>query len=185
LSALEDQSDVERTLSGELDAFEGIVRRWQKPLIHLAYRFSHDQTRSEDMAQEAFLRAYRSLSSWRIDSAFSTWLYAVALNCYRSEYRRKFREPVGLEDVAEPRDMRAADSGLEKRSEEQQLHRTVQSLPPKYREAVILFYLQEMSLKDTADVLGIAEGTLKARLFRGREMLRKKLVRDAKRKEEA
>ncbi len=72
MSASEDQSAVERVLAGDISAFEEIVQRWQKPLINLAYRFCHDRGRAEEMAQEAFLRAYRGLNQWRKDAAFST-----------------------------------------------------------------------------------------------------------------
>ena len=80
VSASDDQADVERVLAGDISAFEGVVRRWQGPLISLAYRFCHDRGRSEEMAQEAFLRAYRALAQWRKDAIFSTWLFALATN---------------------------------------------------------------------------------------------------------
>jgi RNA polymerase sigma-70 factor (ECF subfamily) len=85
VSADEDAADVARVLAGDVSAFEPIVGRWQKPLVNLAYRFCRDRSRAEDTAQEAFLRAYRSLASWRHDAAFSTWLFALATNVYRSE----------------------------------------------------------------------------------------------------
>jgi RNA polymerase sigma-70 factor (ECF subfamily) len=72
VTASDDQADVEKVLAGEVSAFEGIVRRWQGPLINLAYRFCHDRARAEEMAQEAFLRCYRGLARWRKDAAFST-----------------------------------------------------------------------------------------------------------------
>jgi RNA polymerase sigma-70 factor (ECF subfamily) len=88
VSAREDLEDVLMVQGGDISAFERIVLRWQGPLINLAYRFCRDHGRAEDLAQEAFLRIYRGLSSWRQDAAFSTWLFAVATNCYRSELRR-------------------------------------------------------------------------------------------------
>jgi RNA polymerase sigma-70 factor (ECF subfamily) len=175
LSASEDESDVERTLAGDLNAFEGIVRRWQGPLVNCAYRFCRDRERAEDLAQEAFMRIYRSMGSWRRQSAFSTWLFSVALNLYRSEYKKLPPEFVRFEDAPEPRDGRAEDGGFQQRSEEETLHLAVLSLPAKYREPLILFYLQDLSLIETAQILCLSEGTLKTRLFRGREMLRKKL----------
>src|ERR1019366_9864202 len=99
LSAREDQADVERVLAGDIAAFEGIVRRWQGPLINLAYRFCRDRGRAEDMAQEAFLRAYRALGQWRKDAVFSPWLFALATNLYRSELRRIPARTVSLEDI--------------------------------------------------------------------------------------
>jgi RNA polymerase sigma-70 factor, ECF subfamily len=176
LSASDDQADVERVLAGNLDAFENIVRRWQGPLVNLAYRFCHDRGRAEDLAQEAFLRAYRALSGWRKDAAFSTWLFAVATNLYRSEIRRIPSGIVSIDDVSEPRDSRAAEGSIDTGDRDQILRRAVVNLPPKYREALTLFYFHEMDVPAAAQSLGLPEGTVKARLFRGREMLRSKLL---------
>jgi RNA polymerase sigma-70 factor, ECF subfamily len=176
-SATDDQADVERVLAGNIAAFEGIVQRWQTPLVNLAYRFCHDRGRSEDMAQEAFLRAYRGLGQWRKDAVFSSWLFALATNLYRSELRRIPARTVSLEDIAEPPDTRASDEGLEDRDYDRDLvvRRAVFALPAKYREALTLFYFHEMDVTTAARSLGLPEGTVKARLFRGREILRSKL----------
>jgi RNA polymerase sigma-70 factor (ECF subfamily) len=88
VGAREDLEDALKVQAGEISAFERIVLRWQGPLINLAYRFCRDHSRAEDLAQEAFIRIYRGLSTWRGDAVFSTWLFAVATNCYRSELRR-------------------------------------------------------------------------------------------------
>jgi RNA polymerase sigma-70 factor (ECF subfamily) len=177
VSASDDQTDVERVLAGRMSAFEGIVQRWQSPLVNLAYRFCHDRGRAEEMAQEAFLRAYRGLGQWRKDAVFSTWLFALATNLYRSELRRIPARTVSLEDVAEPLDARASDGGLEDRDRDFAVRRAVGALPAKYREALILFYFHDMDVTTAARSLGVPEGTLKARLFRGREILRSKLPR--------
>ena len=84
-SATEDLADVERVLASEPTAFAGIVRRWQTPLINMAWRYCRDRGRAEELAQEAFLRAWRGLAQWRRESSFSTWLFALAANVFRSE----------------------------------------------------------------------------------------------------
>jgi RNA polymerase sigma-70 factor (ECF subfamily) len=177
VSASDDQADVDRVLAGDISAFEGIVRRWQAPLINLAYRFCHDRGRSEEMAQEAFLRAYRALAQWRKDAVFSTWLFALATNLFRSELRRIPARivSVSLDDIAEPADARASDGGLEDHDRDLAVRRAVWALPPKYREALTLFYFHDMDVASAARSLGLPEGTVKARLFRGREILRGKL----------
>ena len=175
MSASDDQADVEKVLAGDVSAFEGIVRRWQGPLINLAYRFCHDRGRAEEMAQEAFLRAYRALAQWRKDAVFSTWLFALATNLYRSELRRIPVKNVRLEDVAEPVDSRASDGGLEDRDRDLAVRRAVLTLPDKYREALTLFYFHDMDVPAAARSLNLPEGTIKARLFRGRELLRSKI----------
>lgn len=91
MSAEEDREAVRAVLAGDLEAFTGIVRRWQGPLKQLAFRFCRDDGRAEDMAQDAFVSAYRALGQWRGEATFSTWLFALATNVYRSRLRR--REP--------------------------------------------------------------------------------------------
>jgi RNA polymerase sigma-70 factor, ECF subfamily len=175
VNADDDQAAVERVLAGNISAFEEIVRRWQAPLVNLAFRFCRDRGRAEEMAQEAFLRAYRGLAQWRREAAFSTWLFALATNLYRSELRRIPARSVPIDDAGEPVDPHAFDGGLENRNRDQAVRRAVVALPAKYREALILFYFHEMDIPSAAHSLGLPEGTFKARLFRGREILRGKL----------
>jgi len=127
------------------------------------------------MAQEAFLRAYRALRQWRKDAVFSTWLFALATNLYRSELRRIPAQTVSFEDIAEPADARASEGGLEDHDRDLAVRRAVGALPAKYREALILFYFHDLDVTTAARSLGLPEGTVKARLFRGREILRSKL----------
>ncbi len=171
----EDRDDLRKVLAGDLSAFEGIVRRWQGPLVNLAFRFCRDRGRAEELAQEAFLRAYRALGGWRDDAAFSTWLFALAANLYRSELRRIPSSRVSFDDVAEMPDLRAADGGLERDDRDRLVRALVHALPARYRDAMILFYFHGMDVAAAARSLGVPEGTVKARLSRGRDILRGKL----------
>ena len=175
MSRDEDRDDVRRVLAGELSGFEGIVRRWQGPLVNMAYRFCRDRGRAEELAQEAFLRAYRALGGWREDSSFSTWLFALASNLYRSELRRIPARPVSIEDEGAIPDPRTADGGFEDEDRDRAVRRAVDLLPARYRETMILFYFHGMDLSATARSLGSPEGTVKARLARGRSILRRRL----------
>ena len=177
MSASEDEADVGNVLAGDISAFERIVRRWQGPLVNLAYRFCADRGRAEEMAQEAFLRTYRTLGQWRKQAAFSTWLFALATNLYRSELRRIPVRVLPLDDVMELRDASACDGGLEQRDRDHAVRRAVFALPAKYRDVMILFYFHDMNVTAAAQSLGLPEGTVKARLSRGREILRGKLLR--------
>lgn len=172
-----DEALVARVVAGDTAAFEGIVRRWQSPLVNLAWRFCRDRGRAEEMAQEAFLRAFRNLAQFRGDSAFSTWLFALAANLYRTELRRMPSMPLSLDEVAEPPDPRLAGATFEESNRDETVRRAVLALPPKYRDAVLLFYFHEQDVPAAARTLGIPEGTVKARLFRGRELLRAKFSR--------
>lgn len=170
-----DRDDVRRVLAGDVEAFEGIVRRWQGPLVNLAWRFCRERSTAEDMAQEAFLRAFRKLDRWREDAKFSTWLFALALNVYRSRMRRA---PLPEVPIASDREPSAAGSPADRILREQTgevVRRTVARLPAKYRDALVLVYFGEMDVAGAAETLGVPEGTLKARLHRGRAMLRKRL----------
>lgn len=173
----DDLADVEKVLTGEIGAFENIVRRWQSPLINLAYRFCRDRGRAEEMAQEAFLRAFRGLASWRRDAAFSTWLFALAANLYRTELRRIPVLLWPLDHAAQLGDPAAAHADMEIADRDDIVRRAVFALPPKYREPMILYYFHEMDIERTARSLSLPEGTVKARLSRGRDLLRGKLPR--------
>ena len=175
--AAADRADVASVRAGDVEAFAGIVRRWQTPLINLAYRFCGDRGRAEEMTQEAFLRAYRGLDSYRGDAAFSTWLFALATNLYRSELRRIPQRTVALDEAPEPSDPVSMIEAHEMRDRDIAVRRAVLALPPKYREALLLFYFHEMDVSAAAQSLGLPEGTVKARLHRGRELLRSKLPR--------
>lgn len=113
VSSADDQAAVERVLAGDNSAFEDIVRRWQRPLVNLTYRFCRDRGCAEEMGQEAFLRAYRSLAQWRREASSSTWLFELATNLYTSELWRIPVRTVGLDDIVEAGDVRAIDGGLE------------------------------------------------------------------------
>jgi RNA polymerase sigma-70 factor (ECF subfamily) len=173
-SAEEDLADVARVLAGDVAAFEGIVRRWQGPLINMAWRYSRDRCRAEDLAQEAFLRAWRGLAQWRRESSFSTWLFALAANVYRSELKRFPTVSLSLDEVVEPSTPAAQHGTLATKLSHEAVRRAVLALPLRYREPVILYYFHEMDLCRAAATMGMPEGTLKARLSRARALLRRR-----------
>jgi RNA polymerase sigma-70 factor (ECF subfamily) len=179
LSAEEDRADVRRVKAGDADAFEGIVRRWQKPLLNLAYRFRRERGEAEEMVQDAFLRIYRKLDLYREDSAFSTWMFTVATRRFTSHVRRKYPRWVQVEDLegfdrltAGRLNVGRPTAGADR---EEAVRRAVGTLPDRYRDAIVLFYFLERDVAESSKVLGISTGTFKSRLHRAREMLRKKV----------
>jgi RNA polymerase sigma-70 factor (ECF subfamily) len=171
---LADLADIERVLAGDARAFEGIVRRWQGPLVNMAWRYCRDRGRAEEMAQEAFLRAWRGLSHWRRESSFSTWLFALAANVYRSELKRFPTETLPLDAAPEPSGLATQHSELAAQLSHDAVHRAVLALPLRYREPVVLFYFHEMDVAAAARTMGLPEGTLKGRLSRARALLRQR-----------
>jgi RNA polymerase sigma-70 factor (ECF subfamily) len=172
----QDRAAVQSVLAGEVDAFEGIVERWQGPLVNLAYRFCRDRELALEMAQDAFVRIYRALGSWRGDAKFSTWMFAVALNVFRSRLKRARVLEVPLDALDGMADSRFVDREFEAQDRAELVRRAVLALPGKYRDALVLFYFHEQSVEETARTLGVPEGTVKAQLSRGRGILRHKLA---------
>lgn len=170
-----DARDAARVLAGDAEAFAGIVRRWQGPLYQLAYRFSDEAGAAEEMTQDAFLKAYRALGHWRGDAAFSTWLFAIATNSYRSWLRRQKPKSLPIEAADGATEPAAADPA-ERSERELWVRRAVNELPVHYREAVHLFYFHEMDLAAAAASLGVPEGTLKSQLHRARHLLERRLA---------
>ena len=170
----EDLANVERVLAGDVQAFEGIVRRWQGPLVNMAWRYCRDRGRAEELAQEAFIRAWRGLAGWRRDGSFSTWLFALAANVFRSELMRFPAVNLPLDKVAEPSGPAGQHQALAAQMSADAVRRAVLALPVRYREPVILFYFHEMDMVAAARTMGLPEGTLKARLSRARALLRRR-----------
>ena len=174
INAEQDLADVERVLAGDVRAFEGIVRRWQGPLINMAWRYCRDRGRAEEMAQEAFIRAWRGLAQWRREGSFSTWLFALAANVFRSELKRFPTETLPLDDAPEPAGTASQHNELAAQLSHEAVRRAVLALPKRYREPVILYYFHEQDVSMAARNLGLPEGTLKARLSRARALLRQR-----------
>jgi RNA polymerase sigma-70 factor (ECF subfamily) len=143
----------------------------------MAWRYSRDRGRAEEMAQEAFLHAWRGLAHWRRESSFSSWLFALAANVYRSELKRFPTEALPLDSTPEPSGPASQQHELEKQRQREVLGRAVLALPMRYREPVILFYFHEMNMAAAAATMGLPEGTLKARLSRARALLRQRFPR--------
>jgi RNA polymerase sigma-70 factor, ECF subfamily len=169
-----DLGDVERVLAGDVNAFEGIVRRWQGPLVNMAWRYCRDRGRAEEMAQEALVRAWRGLAQWRREGSFSTWLFALAANVFRSELKRFPVVDVSLEDVQEPSRGAQQESVMAAQQSSDRVRRAVLALPLRYREPVILYYFHEMDVGAAASTMQLPEGTVKARLARARALLKKR-----------
>ena len=165
---------VDRVLAGDTQAFAAIVQRWQGPLINMAWRYCRDRSRAEEMAQEALIRAWRGLHQWRRESSFSTWLFSVAANVYRTELKRIPSVNISLNQAAEPSSPFAHDAQLDGAARDEAVRRAVLALPEKYREPTILFYFHEMDLAAAAATMGLPEGTMKARLSRARSLLRQR-----------
>lgn len=167
----DDLALVRRTQQGDTEAFSELVRRHQQVTFNLAYRFMRDGTQAEDMAQEAFLKAYRLLHGFRGDSSFSTWLYRVTCSvCLTELSRRKRRGEVELQPVHYKNVAIHPSYTLDIPD---QIRRCVTLLSDRYAEIVTLYYLKGVSYDEIAESMDIPLGTLKTWMFRARKQLRK------------
>ena len=166
-----DEEDAARVVAGDSAAFEGIVRRWQGPVLNLAWRSSRHRETAEDLAQEIFLLVYRALPGWRGRSRFSTWMFAVALNHLRSRARRGAPPVEGLEAAFELPDPGSVREEPAEGPHAEALRRAVRGLPARYRDAILAHYFEGRDVRRASSDLGVGTGTFKARLSRARAQL--------------
>jgi len=187
LREISDEQLVMRAKRGDMDAFGELVERYEQKIFNLAYRMMGDPEDGADMAQEAFLRAFKALRGFRGDASFSTWLYRVASNVCLDELRRRGRRgevsldnPVATEQGQLRREVRDTAAGpaelVERREAEAAVHRAIGLLPDDYRAVVLLRDIEGLSYSDLAQVLGWPMGTVKSRLNRARARLREMLL---------
>ena len=179
---------VRRAAGGDADAFGQLVLAYQKQVYALALRMTGSPDDALDLSQEAFLRAWRGLASYRFDASFSTWLYRLASNVCIDFLRRQKRErTVPLQVISEEegeRELSLPDPspGPEERvltaMEQVQVQEAMSQLEPEYRAALTLRVIHGRSYAEIAQILGIREGTVKSRIARAREKMRAALQKN-------
>jgi RNA polymerase sigma-70 factor (ECF subfamily) len=174
-------------LAGESQLFHDLIRPHERSVYVMALSFVHDEADAEDIAQEAFLKAFRNLGSFRGEAKFGTWLISITLNEARSRIRRKkLLKTEPLEDAVDEsshvspallRDWKEIPSEALERSEMRGLlQKAVEELPPIYREIFVLRDIEELSIAEAAEVLQITVASVKVRLHRARMALQKTLA---------
>ncbi len=179
---LTDASLVQRVIDGDLNAYNGLVVRYQRQVYNLAYRMLSNAEDAGDIVQETFIRAYGALASFRQNASFLTWLYKIASNlCIDLLRSRRSKGTLSLDFELEEGREPAADRSYSPENTVvrgavgQIVNKAVMNLPEKYRVVVVMRHLQGMSVDEIADQLALPSGTVKTHLFRAREMLRERL----------
>jgi RNA polymerase sigma-70 factor (ECF subfamily) len=181
-----DQQLVERAQRGDKRAFELLVEKYQRKLARLLSRLIRDPAEVEDVAQEAFVKAYRALPSFRGDSAFYTWLYRIGINTAKNYLVASGRRPptsteVDAEDAegyAEGellRDINTPESLLLSKEIAVTVNAAIESLPEELRSAIQLRELEGMSYEEIAELMDCPIGTVRSRIFRAREAIAERL----------
>ncbi|MGO9307429.1 MAG: RNA polymerase sigma factor [Spirochaetia bacterium] len=176
-----DDELIERVLRGETRFFAALVERYQDQVYGMAMRFVRGAADAEDVAQEAFLRAYRGLDRFKGGARFSTWLYRITWNLC-ADWVRKNRKPgrasLSLDDGAETADGKVdIEGGLLVAEERRRVRQALDGLPERYRNVLILMYYQKMPGTQIASVLDMPLKTVETRLYRARKLLRRGLRR--------
>ncbi|MGG0718928.1 RNA polymerase sigma factor SigW [Robertmurraya massiliosenegalensis] len=176
---------IRQVLKGDQNAYAEIVEIYKDKVFQLCFRMLGNRHEAEDMAQEAFIRAYVNIASFNIDLKFSTWLYRIATNLCIDRIRKKKPDfyldaEVSGTDGLTMYSQVPSDSALpEEEVESIELHETIQreiaKLPEKYRSVIVLKYIEELSLNEISEILDMPLGTVKTRIHRGREALRHQL----------
>lgn len=176
-----DRQLVDTVLSGNKNAFDMLVLRHQHKIYSLVSRVVSDSAEAEDICQEAFIKAYRSLSSFRGDSAFYTWLYRIAINTAKnyvlSRKRRPLASDLQLEDaeISEGnnalKDIANPESNLVTQKLKKAIFDAIEELPDDLRMAFTLREFSGLSYEDITEVMGCPVGTVRSRIFRAREMI--------------
>lgn len=172
-----DQDLVDRARRGDQDAMRLLVERHQGKAIGLAWSLVGDRSDAEDIAQDAFLRAFRSLKGFRGDSRFRTWLFQIVVNTARTFRRTRANRKEEAIGGSQEFDQTAGGGEIESRVVARDaIRRAMATLPVELREAVVLRDVNGLDYKEIADLLDIPLGTVESRIFRGRARLREALT---------
>ena len=179
---------VRKVLGGDANAFETLVLEYEKNVYNIALRMTGNSEDAADMTQEAFIKAYNALQSFRGDSKFSVWLYRIVSNVCLDFLRSKNRRPtVSLsveDDDGEDTQLDVADESqspellLDRKLTRDSVRRGLDSLPPDYRQILLLREIQGLSYDEIAQALSLEVGTVKSRIFRARKRLCTFLIDD-------
>jgi RNA polymerase sigma-70 factor (ECF subfamily) len=182
-----DEELVARSMSGDVDSFNQLIVRWERPIYALAYRVLGHEEDARDVCQDTFLRAYRALPGFKGQAKFSSWLYRIALNLCRDWIRRQRRAPVTqIPEDTDPAELgvstaptESIEDLVERREMSALVEQAMRSLSEEQRTAIILKEYHGMTFQEIADMQGCPLSTVKTRLYQGLSILRRQLERQA------
>lgn len=180
-----DQALVRRVQAGERGAFDILVRKYQHKILGVISRYVADWAEGQDVAQEAFVRAYRAIGNFRGESAFYTWLYKIAINTAKNWLVSQGRRPptddvqvddaVHLEAAVRLKDASTPERELLRQEIERTVTATVERLPEELRQALTLREVEGLSYEEIAEAMNCPIGTVRSRIFRAREAIDEQL----------
>jgi RNA polymerase sigma factor (sigma-70 family) len=184
-SRSEDSRNIRKALKGDQVAYRAILKKYHDQVYNLLYRMVHDKDEVEDLTQEAFIKAFNSLKNFNEEFAFSTWLYKIATNNCIDYIRKKKLATFSIDKPIESKDGEYSfeipdstyepDKTLIAGQRTKVLEEAVNALPEKYRQVILMRHTEDMDYQEIADALKLPLGTVKAHIFRAREILHKRL----------
>jgi RNA polymerase sigma-70 factor (ECF subfamily) len=178
-SSLSDNELVEQVLLGQKDAFSILVDRYRQKVFRTAIGFLHNTDDAEDLTQEIFIKAWKALPSFNKKSAFSTWLYRLSVNKAINQTRKnklKAFTRINEEVTNTFSDDNKTDGGITRKEQNTEIKKAINKLNTKQKKAFILFYYQELNLKEVAEILNMTPKATESLIFRARKNLQKKLT---------
>jgi len=176
---------VQRVQAGDKKAFDVLILKYQQRIVHVITGFVHDPVEALDVAQEAFIKAYRAIPNFRGDSAFYTWLYRIAINTAKNHLTSRARRPPAVDvdamdatnfyDAPELKEFETPESSLMSDELKQTIHQAIQDLPEDTATAIKLRELEGMSYEEIAQVMECPIGTVRSRIFRARDAIDKQI----------
>lgn len=180
-----DDKLIKEALRGDQKAFAELVSRHQGSVYHIVFRIVRDKDIASDLVQETFMKAFSSLKSYRSEYRFSTWLYKIAANSSIDHLRKKRIQAMSLDNPIQTGDGEVSievpdyshhpEEEIIRRERAVSIEEAIKSLPEKYRRVIIARHKEEKSYEEIASELNLPVGTVKARIFRARELLKKRL----------
>jgi RNA polymerase sigma-70 factor (ECF subfamily) len=180
-----DKELIAKALSGKQDAYRELMERHRSSIYHIVFKFVREKEAAADLVQETFMKAFASLETYRSEYKFSTWLYRIAANAAIDSLRRQRIKTLSLDSAADLDDNRGEidvpdysyhpEKDMEERDRRVSIQDAIDSLPEKYRMVILFRHKEDRSYEEIAAALNIPVGTVKARIFRARELLKKKL----------
>lgn len=183
---LDDETKViAEALKGNQKAYESLAERHRQAIYHIIFKIVRNNETAHDLVQETFMKAFASLGSYRSEYRFSTWLYKIAANCSIDYLRKRRINALSLDQQIPTKDGSVSievpdysyhpGKELERKEQRYNIEEAIQALPDKYREVIVYRHKDDKSYEEIADLLNIPVGTVKARIFRARELLKKRL----------
>tara|TARA_R100001143_G_C3361331_1_gene136742 strand:+ start:37101 stop:37730 length:630 start_codon:yes stop_codon:yes gene_type:complete len=184
-SSLEDDKLVKSAINGDQDAFKALMNKYQKPLYYHIIKMVKNNEQVEDIIQESFVKAFSNLDSYNTNYAFSTWLYRITTNHTIDYLRKKKLQTTSIDEPIRAKDGEMqmqivgnaeTDRKIIRKERKKIVSDAIQNLPEKYREVIEMRHLEELSYQEISEQLDLPLGTVKAHIFRAREMLYKALI---------